>query len=298
MTFGVDFASTTVVGVVESYEDVRGDVVRGYGSGTLVTLGDRHFVVTAGHTIEGRSVDEIFIAFPSRLALAWKTGEHVERVWCSKEPDVAVIELNEKAKRDWIGTMQMRPMPATAIGSSAEVEEGSEVWIVGYPTKMQSTALVESELARQQGEPGRVVEKVTRNGGILGRTKATWKVPNPHAADGATVLHARYDAGAYTENPETGAPHKIVDPHGASGGPVLRMVDRAFRLCAIVRSQHEHKPYLWCDDVTGAIALLREHEDAGVRADVERICDDDRVSADGQRSPGLTRRRTAPPEGR
>lgn len=244
------FVNRIPVRVALSHRNVRDEMDEPeYGTGVLVRLGGRDFVFTVGHLGESAGKykpSELTVVFPrDQIIVGRRPGDSIKRVWGSKHPDVAVIELDADDARLWA---HMRPLTQEAMLDWREVGDSERVVILGLPF----------ELASQDRSSA---------GGMMAVTHIVRDVRSPSEPAEGHGFHLSYEL---LDGPDFRAPRRI-NPAGMSGGPIIALDRGEPKLLGLQRSTHADK-YLWCEPIGCAIELLLEHDDPAVqRAAVESL---------------------------
>lgn len=239
------------------------------GSGVLVDIAGRHFVLTAGHVIHGRSRSEVAVQFPREdgLLLDIKPGEMVREVFSSHEPDVGAIELDPADRVYW---RNQSAVPLTRFASWHATRASERVAAIGFPSDRWSES--PSPLPTQVDFRAKTV-RVQRDLGSKVVPVITFiarNVDNEHAPTDGRCFHVEW---GHVVAPYDDKPIRI-NPHGVSGGPVL-IVDREDApLVGLVRSAYAEK-FLLCEPIATALHVLEHHRDSAVsdaiHATIERI---------------------------
>ena len=134
---GLEFFNRVVVRIDAEYENIRGDLERGTGSGVLARIGDVTLVLTAGHLLLERQARELTVAFPRLVSTVSRVRPRIVRLGRTWEPDVGYIELDELDAALWA---HMTPVTAPALGVSAP-SIGDDVFVFGAPDALSNQGI-------------------------------------------------------------------------------------------------------------------------------------------------------------
>ena len=237
-----DFVNRVPVRVTLTHRNVRDDWdAPSHGTGVLVRLGGRDFVFTVGHLGDSAGKyepSELTVVFPrDQIIVSRRPGDSIKRVWGSKHPDVAVIELDPSDASLWT---HMRPVTTEAMLDWREVSDDERVFLLGIPF----------ELSSSDGASA---------GGMIVVTRIIRDVRSPSEPSEGHGFHLSYE---FLAGPDFRSPRRI-DPHGMSGGPIFALDRGEPKLLGLQRSTHADK-YLWCEPIGCALELLGEHDDPAV----------------------------------
>lgn len=260
-SFGMQVGAAVLVPrVVQGRLDPNG------GSGVLVRICRRDFVLTAGHVVCDEATrkpvpkTEIAVQFPrdDGLFLGIKPGEMIAEFCATYEPDVAVIELDAKHAVYW---RNHAPITLERIASAATLARKERFLVFGVPGETTTEGPSGIEPVRE----GNVVtmRREVTTAAVPVVTFAYRNVVNEHAPADGRCFHVGWDHfGRHGE-----AEPQRIKPHGVSGGAVLAVDREPIQLVGLVRSTFRDK-YLLCEPILPALRLLMAHPDAGVRDEV------------------------------
>jgi hypothetical protein len=253
------------------------------GSGVLVRIGDREFVLTAAHNVWRKERDrlaQIAVGMGPNLvsALIHPGDGSTGRVLCppakpgeDPEPDVAVIELTDKT----LLMRHRRPYgeneigffhPASVSHATATECAGCELVATGLPVGFLRP---QAGLDLGEGRGTRLSLSVTMSSmsvySIPSRADRPPFQKEPRAGRGFHVYFGR------TMEAEDGT-HTAWNPDGMSGGPVV-VPEGDGMLVGLARGKMEYREGWdeWCEPAGEAVRLLIGHEDAKVAAAATRI---------------------------
>lgn len=218
-------------------------------SGVLVRLGGRSFVLTAGHNLEEHAVDRIFLMFPSRVAVPGVGGRSILRCRFAKEPDVGVIELDERDRSYWA---HMIELGEEAFLPLENVEPSAYLVFSGFPA--QTT---HADTLKPEEDPA--APRIFRSAPVAIRATIATGVRSSFEPPIGRGIHILYHGDTFFD-PETNQEMALPQPHGLSGGPLLSVSPTATVLLGLGRSQHgSPNTYEWCEPAFEALRLLFDH---------------------------------------
>ncbi|MGO9839027.1 MAG: hypothetical protein ACLP1X_33000 [Polyangiaceae bacterium] len=250
------------------------------GSGTLVTLGDREFILTAGHNVWDK--DKACLATiavgraPDGLVMFIKPGDgSAGRVLCpppgrpggDPEPDVAVVEPTGETilarGRQPFTEEEIAFFDTNRVTVSGEHAMGLELVATGFPTQ---------EVVFRAGHP------LSQIGTPLVSTRVcTIPVtarPKRFEGDPAEGRCVHVHISRRQEDTEGTVSH-FVKAEGFSGGPIVAPEGRGGMLVGLMRGVFDFEEGwdMWCEPAAEAVRLLVDHEDARVAAAARRVCE-------------------------
>ena len=253
----LELTKRTVVTVFTPEFRPDGTVERPNGSGVLVEAGGHHFVFTAGHVIEGSSLAQIAVGFPTAvIVLPVEPGFGIARAERKPDSDVAYIELDRNKEWRW---KDMCPLSVHNV-ASCPVKSDS-VLLCGFPYEMSSSDSFVTPPERAGGKP--VMQAAGGHGAITLRTHIARGARHELEPPEGRGFHVGFNI---IEDPELGG-RKRIAPHGVSGGPVFLFDEAPARLLGLVRSRHDG--LLWCEPVCEVLQLLAEHPSHTVASDAK-----------------------------
>jgi len=223
------------------------------GSGVLVAVGGRDFVLTAGHNLEDcRDKNDIRLFFPGWCISQASCGPSKEILSYDfrSEPDVGYVELDSSHRLLW---QRRTPIPTRDLVCKADTTCLDRMVLLGFPSAAATVG--------QNLREGRQDLSVATSGICVAVTLAD--VRSPHDKGNRPALNVAYH-GEFVDS-LTGTPIVLPEPHGISGGPLCAVSETGVRLLGIARSVHGDQRHMWCEPIIEAVRLLCEHSDACVR---------------------------------
>jgi len=240
------------------------------GSGVLVCLAGAEFVLTAGHNVWHPTRDEpMKIAagqLPRHVVAFTKPGDgSVLRVRVPRgranaapEPDVAVIELSDRALRH----ADRQAFAEDEIGSREVDSPPSQLVVGGFP----------SQLAAVDATP--VFKEVTRKPKVdlFATTTVVHSMSGTRAAFEPAPGRGTHIFFSKEMTERDGSTFETFATRGLSGGPLV-VPGAGPVLVALVRSREPFEDGYdqWCEPVVEAVRLLIEHDNASVADAARRI---------------------------
>jgi hypothetical protein len=254
------------------------------GSGVLVRLGGREFILTVGHNVwstSNKALATIAVGRPpdglvtiirpgdgsaGRVHLPIGTPTHE-----NPEPDVAVVELTEKTllphDREPFTENEIAFFDANRVTRSGDHVYGSELVVTGFPTQFVEV------------NPGLVLgpKTGTRNeiaAGLISMRVSTISRPmrpDPFKREPPEGRGLHVHISTRLED-EAGVVIRLKHPEGCSGGPVVSP-DGPGVLVGLMRGVIglEDAWDMWCEPAADAVRLLVEHDDIAVASAARRV---------------------------
>jgi len=276
-------AKEACVGVLISPK--TGDEALDIGTGTLVTIGVKVFVLTAGHNVwnadagdlnaiaVGRPPDSVIVLIhPGDGSAGHVYVRRPETAGEYPEPDVAVVELTEKTlvagackpfSEDDVGFFDTNVL--TPLGDGYGY--GRDVVVTGFPSYM---------VTLEKGAPVGRSDRPSLGSPLLSMKAASIPSVNKDRFDGKEPPEGRglhvFLSRVMQDQGDKEIPLK--EASGMSGGPAIEAKDGG-ALVGLMRGvvNYEGAWDAWCEPAAEAVRLLVDHADAQVAAAAVRVCE-------------------------